>query len=118
MMKNANRPLAFLTYLIPVIVPLYVIFAQRKEVFARYHAYQSLALCAGALLVPAVWAIAAWAIAWIPLVGVLLSAASFALVIGAYLVIIVGWFYGMASALQALVRPVPLFGGWGERFLT
>jgi uncharacterized membrane protein len=116
-MKNANRTLAFLAYLIPVIVPLYIIFAQPKDVFARYHAYQSLALCAGALIVPLVWAIAAWGMVWIPLVGALLSAATFALVIGAYLVIVYGWLYGMTSALQALVRPVPLFGGWGERFL-
>lgn len=117
-MKSPNRTLAFLTYLIPVIVPLYVIFAQRKDVLARYHAYQSLALCAAVLIVPAVWAIIAWVMAWIPLVGVLLSAASFALVIAAYLVLLVGWFYGMMSALQSRVRPVPLFGGWGERFLA
>ncbi|MBX2998188.1 MAG: hypothetical protein KF893_06710 [Caldilineaceae bacterium] len=118
MMKNANRTLAFLAYLIPVIVPLYIILLRSKDGFARYHAYQSLSLCAAALIVPLVWAIAAWAMVWIPLVGALLSAASFALVIGAYLAIVVGWFYGMTSALQALVRPVPLFGGWGERFLT
>lgn len=117
-MKDANRILAFLAYLIPVIVPFYIVFARSQDIFARYHAFQSLALCGAALIVPAVWAIAAWIMVWIPLVGALLSAASFALVIGAYLVIVVGWLYGMTSALQALVRPVPLFGGWGERFLA
>jgi uncharacterized membrane protein len=116
MMKNANRTLAFLTYLIPVIVPLYVIFTQRKDLFARYHAYQSLALIVAALIVPAAWVIFAWVMAWIPLIGVLLSAASFALVIATYVVILIGWVYGMLSAVQALIRPVPLFGGWGERF--
>lgn len=117
-MKSPNRTLAFLAYLIPVIVPLYIIFVQRRDTFARYHAYQSLALCMGALVVPAMWAILAWLVVWIPLVGALLSAASFALVIAAYLTILVGWIYGMISALQAHIRPVPLFGGWGERFLV
>lgn len=115
-MEKPNRTLAFLSYLIPVIVPLYVIFTQRKEVFSRYHAFQSLALVAGAVIVPIFWAVPAWVVTWIPLVGPLLSAASFALVIAAYITILVGWGMGMHAALQAKIRPVPLFGGWGERF--
>ncbi|MEZ4635260.1 MAG: hypothetical protein R2856_09870 [Caldilineaceae bacterium] len=115
-MEKSNRTLAFLSYLVPVIMPLFVIFTQRKDVFARYHAFQSLALIAGAVAVPIVWAIPAWVVAWIPMAGPLLSAASFALVIGAYLTIVYGWVTGMYAALQGRIHPVPLFGGWGERF--
>ncbi len=116
MEKPQSRLLAFLTYLIPVIVPLYVIFGRRKETLARYHAHQSLALVIAAVIVPAVWAIAAWIVVWIPLVGPLLAAASFALVIAAYVVIVYGWITGMYAAVQADIRPAPLFGDWGERF--
>ena len=115
-MEKPNRTLAFLSYLIPVIVPIFVIFTQRKDVFARYHAFQSLALIVGALVVPVFWVVPAWVVAWIPVVGPLLSAASFALVIAAYLAIVYGWVMGMYASLQAKIRPVPLFGGWGERF--
>ena len=111
-MEKPNRTLAYLSYLIPVIVPLYVIFTQRKEVFSRYHAFQSLALVAGAVIVPIFWAVPAWVVTWIPLVGPLLSAVSKS----PTTTLLVGWGMGMHAALQAKIRPGPLFGGWGERF--
>lgn len=116
-MNKPNRLLALLNYVVPVVVPLYVILAKRSDPLSFYHATQSLALVAGALVTPVAWAIFAWIITWIPLVGGLLGAATFALVIATYLVIIYGWVMGIISAAQAELNPVPVFGDWGERFL-
>jgi uncharacterized membrane protein len=111
------RTLAPLNYLLPVIGPLYIISARRQDTVALYHAYQSLALVVAAVVVPVIWGIVAWLLAWIPLAGPLLAAASFALVIATYLVIVIGWIQGIIAAFQTRIRPVPVFGGWGERFL-
>ncbi len=116
-MNKPNRLLALLTYLIPVVVPLYVLFGRRRDPFALYHASRSLALVAGAIITPLVWAVIAWLLTWIPLVGVLLAAASFALVLAAYIAIIYGWISGIIAASQARLQPVPVFGNWGEWFL-
>lgn len=117
-MNKPNRLLALLTYVIPVIVPLYVILARRRDPLSLYHASQSLALVAGAVVSPLAWVIIAWLLTWIPLVGVLLAAASFALVLAAYLVIIYGWINGIVAASQGRLQPVPIFSEWGERFLS
>jgi uncharacterized membrane protein len=115
--EKPSRTLALLTYLIPVIAPLYVIFTRPKDIFARYHAYQSLALIAGVILVPAVWAVGGWIIAWVPLVGPLLAASAFAIVMAAFAAFLYGWVMGIVAAWRAEYRRVPLVGAWGERLL-
>ena len=117
MVEKSNRALALLNYLLPVIVPIYVLSLRRQDTLVRYHAFQSLALVLAAVVAPVVWMIVAWVLTWIPLAGPLLAAASFALVLATYIVIVVGWVTGIVAASQARIRPVPVFGGWGERLL-
>jgi uncharacterized membrane protein len=110
-----NRVAAFLAYLLPIVGWLFVLLFQRKDRFAAYHACQSLGLQLMLVVMPVGWAVIAWSIAWVPLAGPVLAAALFALVIAAYIAGFVAWVAGMINALNAKIRPVPVFGGWGER---
>jgi uncharacterized membrane protein len=87
----------------------------RNDRFATYHARQSLRLSLAIIFAPLVWLILAWTIAWIPSVGVVVSAAMFSLVIGLYIVAAVAWVYGMIHAARGQFRPVPFFGDWALR---
>lgn len=114
-MSDPKRHLAFLAYLLSIFGSLYVLLFHRKDGFARYHAKQSLGLTIIAVCAPAVWALIAWIAVWIPLVGPVMAAALFSLVIATYIALIVSWFIGMIYALQAEMKPLPLMGGWAQR---
>ena len=114
-MKAPKRYLAFLAYAVPVLGWLYVLLFQREEKLAVYHAKQSLVLTITAVLAPVVWAIAAWILALVPLLGSVTAAALFALVILIDICLAVTWVIGMIYALQAKMKPVPVFGGWAEK---
>jgi uncharacterized membrane protein len=113
--SKSKRILAVLAYLLSVLGWLYVFFFQRKEKLAVYHARQSMMLTIVAIGGPVVWAGAAWLLLWIPLVGPLLAAALFSLVILAYIALAGSWIVGMVYALQAKTKPVPIVGKWAER---
>ncbi len=114
-MSKPKRYPAFLTYLLPILGWLYVLLFQRRDKFAVYHAKQALALTLTALGVPVAWAVVAWAMAWFPLVGPVVAAALFALVILTYVLLVVIWIIGMVYALRAKMKPIPIIGGWAER---
>ncbi len=106
---------SFLIYFVPVLGWLVGLFFLRRNIVAFYHACQALALTLGALLIPLLWAVAGWGIAWIPLVGPVTAIAAFALVIAGAVAVIVAWIMGLVNALRGKTVPVPIFGGWGER---
>ena len=112
---SKQRTLAFLAYLLSILGWLYVLLFQRKDRLAVYHAKQSLVLTLVAIGVLAIWGVMAWVISWIPLVGPLVAAAAFSLVLLTYLFLIVVWIMGMVHALQAEAKPLPLVGRWVER---
>jgi uncharacterized membrane protein len=114
-LKTSQRYLAFLAYLVPVLGWLYVLLLRKEEEFAVYHAKQSLVLTISAILVPVVWAVVAWILVLIPLVGPVTAASLFALVILAYLYLIATWVVGMVYALREQMKPVPVVGGWAEK---
>lgn len=114
-MSKPQRHLAFLAYLLSILGWLYVLLFHRKDEFAAYHAKQSLGLTIIAVGTPAVWAVVAWIVSWLPLAGPTIAAASFSLVIVTYVVLIVSWITGMVYALQTKMKPVPVVGGWAER---
>ena len=114
MSKPRTSP-AFLAYLLPVFGWLYVFLFRREDEFAVYHAKQSMVLTIAAIGAPVVWAVAAWVVAWIPLVGPVIAAALFALVLLAYVALGAIWIVGMVNALQAKMKPVPIVGTWAER---
>ena len=114
-MNGPKRQLAFIAYLVPVFGWLYVLLFERKDEFAVYHARQSMVLTITAVVTPLIWAVAAWVLAWVPLVGSLLAAFLFALVILIYLFLVAVWIVGMVNALRALAKPLPVVGEWAER---
>jgi uncharacterized membrane protein len=110
-----KRTVAFLAYLLSVLGWLYVLLFRRKDKLAVYHAKQSLGITVIAIGGPLIWAGAAWVLSWVPLVGPVLAAASFSLIILTYIVLVAAWIVGMIYALQAKMKPVPVVGGWAER---
>jgi uncharacterized membrane protein len=113
--SNSSRYLAFLAYLLSLPGALFMLLTHRDNAFVVYHARQSLAIAIAAIVAPLAWAVVAWVSAWIPLVGAVVGLSLFALVIAAYVGLIVSWIVGMAFALRGLVRPVPLVGAWATR---
>lgn len=113
-MQKPNRVLAFLSYLLPVVGSLLVLLINRKNALALYHACQALALFLGMVVVPVGWLIFGWLLAQIPLVGPILAAGLFALVIAAAMAATIAFVLGMINALRARFIPIPLFGGWGD----
>jgi uncharacterized membrane protein len=113
--NGPKRQLAFIAYLVPVLGWLYGLLFERRDEFVLYHAKQAMMLTVTAVAAPVAWAVAAWILAWIPLVGSVLAASLFALVVLTYLYLAVIWIVGMVNALQAEARPLPVVGGWAER---
>ena len=114
-MKAPKRYLAVIAYLVPVLGWLYILLFQKEEKFAVYHAKQSLVLTITAVLAPVTWAVVAWILALVPLVGPVTAVSVFALVILVYIALAVIWVIGMIYALRAKMKPLPVFGGWAEK---
>jgi uncharacterized membrane protein len=108
--SQSSRHLAFFSYLLSLPGALFVLLARQDDLFAGYHARQSLRLALVGLAAPIVWAVIAWILAWIPLVGGMLGVILFALVIATYAGILISWIAGMIYSLKGQVRPLPLFG--------
>jgi uncharacterized membrane protein len=104
----SSRYLALLSYLLSLPGALLVLLLRRSDPFAAYHARQSLQLALAALITPLLWAILAWALAWIPLVGPMLGVILFSLVLAVYAGLALSWIAGMVFALRGSARPVPL----------
>ncbi|MBA3945316.1 MAG: hypothetical protein H0X37_12220 [Herpetosiphonaceae bacterium] len=111
-MSTSSRYLAFFAYLLSIPGALFVLLARRDDPFAVFHARQSLAIAVAAVGAPLIWAVIAWAGAWLPVGGPLIGLSLFSLVIATYLVLVVGWVAGMVFALRGEVRLVPLVGAW------
>jgi uncharacterized membrane protein len=116
MMNNyhVNRFPALLAYLVPILGPLYVFIAHRKDRFALYHAKQSAIIALVALATPLVWLLGGWILSWIPY-GFVLTVSLFALVIATYFFLFIAWITGIANVSQTKIKPLPLIGEWGER---
>lgn len=54
----------------------------------------------------------------LPIAGPFLLMSSFAVVMAALFVGVVGWVMGMIRALRGIAKPVPIFGGWGQRWFA
>jgi uncharacterized membrane protein len=110
-----------LLYIIPVAAVLLLPVWQRRARAARYSESGSWV----GILITLIVAVALIYMAWLalrflanivlPLGGPLLLMSGFSVVIAAYTAILVAWIFGLVNALTARWKPVPLFGGWGER---
>lgn len=114
-MRNSQRIAAVLVYVIPVLGWVYALLFMRKQPYVLFHACQALALTLIAVLAPAAWAIAGWAVAWLPFFGPITAAGSFAIVIGVYAALVAAWIGGLSNALSNQAKAAPLYGGWGIR---
>jgi uncharacterized membrane protein len=113
-----NRLLALIAYLVPLLGSVLLIGVQRGSSFILYHACQALAWLLGAAVVPVVWGGLGWLVAWVPLLGPVLAMFGFSLVIAAYIILSIAWVLGVVNVLRGRMNPLPLFGGWGERFFN
>ena len=109
-MSQSSRYLAFIAYLLSLPGALFVLLARPNEPFAVYHARQSLRLAIIGIATPLIWVVAAWILAWIPVVGGMFGVILFALVLATYGGIAISWIAGMIYSLKGQVRPMPLFG--------
>ncbi len=106
---------ALISYIVPLVGSVLVLRYRRTNRFAAYHAGQAFALWAVAFIAPVAWLVVSWLMAWVPLVGPVLAAATFSLVIAVYVVLIVAWVIGIVYVTESIYRPLPVFGRWGER---
>ena len=104
-----NIAAALLAYLIPVLGSAYILALRKDDAFSRYHAFQGLTIVLAMILAPAAWFLFSLLVALLPLGGVI-AAYVFALVIAAYLAVVVAWVAGIANALRGRRAPVPFFG--------
>ena len=104
----SSRVSAVIAY-IPVIGWLYAFLLQRNNVFARFHARQSLGLFLFVFGIFVGWVVVAWGLGWIPY-GVILSTALFALVVVAGVFGLFAWVGGILNAAQGRVALLPMFG--------
>ncbi len=108
-MDTSQRVPAFISYLLPVIGPLYVVLFKRKDAYAIFHARQSLGLVLFLIATFAAWAVFSYILAFIPFAAVL-GVALFTIVIVAVLYGVILWIIGMLNALNGRVVLMPIFG--------
>ena len=109
---------AILAYILPIAGPLYLIVSKRDNAYVQYHARQMLALTIVAVMLPLVWGIVAWLLSWIPIVGPLLAAALFALVILGFIFAAGVWIVGVIQVIRGQLQPLPIVGELSERWFT
>ena len=108
-------------YIVPIGLVLLMPVVQRRQKAVRYGERNSwigilLTLIVAAVLIYGCWLVLQFLAPFVlPLGGPLLLMTGFSVVIAAYLAISVAWVIGMVNALRAAWKPVPIFGGYGER---
>jgi len=112
--RSSSRYLAFAAYLLSLPGALYILLARRSDPFAVYHARQSLLIVAAGVATPLLWAVCAWLLAWVPLVGPVIAVTLFALVLAVCAGLTFSWIAGMVYALQGRFTRVPLVGRWAR----
>ncbi len=113
-MKNSDRLIAAIAYLLPVLGWLYIWILERKNRFAMFHLRQSVGIFLAVLITFAGWAVVGWVLAWIPYVFVL-SIMLYALVVLVVLVAAIAWVVGIINALRLRQQYIPVFGRWANR---
>lgn len=110
-----NKVIACLSYLLLVLGWMYVFIFRRRDRFAVFHAKQAMVITIAAIAAPAIWLVFAWLIVRVRLIGPVVAAAMFAIVIAALIFLVAVWIVGMVDALQARMRSLPVVGGWARR---
>ncbi len=106
----ASRLAPVIAWLLPVIGWAWLWLQHRADERARQALREALALWLTVIGAFAVWAPAAWLVAWLPFVGPLVALASFSLVLSTWLLCAILWLGGLLRALRGDERPLPLLG--------
>jgi uncharacterized membrane protein len=111
-------------YLVPVAFLLFGPVVRRRQHAVRYKdrwSWLSISLTAvvAIALIYASYLVINWlAPIFLPLGGPLLLMSGFSIVIAAAIALAGAWLVGLVNALRAQLRPVPIYGGWGERLFS
>lgn len=116
-MTTSERLAAFLAYLLLPIGWLIVLLFHRRSATAVFHCKQAVALVALVLVAFAAWTGVAWILTWIPY-GAIVAVALFTLVMVVLIAAAVIWVIGMRNALTGRIAPLPIVGGWVNRFMS
>lgn len=111
MNATVEKILAFLAYLLFIVGAFYILIVHRKNKLAVHHAKQALGIVIIAICIFIAWVVGGWIVSWIPYIGFIFTAALFALVIAAYIVLCICYITGMMYALDANLQSVPIVGG-------
>lgn len=115
MKEKPNKPIAIISYAIPLLGPLIAYIVAKRNLFALYHACQSLAISILAIALPVVWVLISYAIAWVPMAGPTMSAALFTIVIVGLVTALLLIVTGIGNAARGNMAPLFLIGRWGDR---
>jgi len=98
-----DKAMALLAYLgILVLIPLLV---KKDSEYVRFHVQQGLTL----LVAEVIWVVASWILAFIPILGWLITA------IG-WLILLILFIIGIVNALSGKKAPLPILGGLAKNF--
>ena len=115
-MPMGSRIKAFVAYLFFALGATLVLLFSRKDRFAVFHTRQSLILTGVAVLTVLLWIVVAYPLAWIPYFGPVAASATFGLVIATAIGLAVAWIVGMANALRAETKRLPMVGNLVKRW--
>ncbi|GIV70351.1 hypothetical protein [Caldilinea sp.] len=110
-----------LLFIIPIGLALFMPVIRQQQRAMRYKGQVSWfsmlsTLAVAAALIYATYRLIEWlAPVLLPLGGALLFMASFSIVMAAALALVIAWVAGIVNALTGQVRPVPVYGEWGQR---
>jgi len=113
-----------LLYLVPVAFLLFGPVVRHRQHAVRYKdrwswLSVSITVVVALALIYASYLVINWlAPIFLPLGGPLLLMSGFSIVIAAAIALIVAWVIGLINAIRARLRPVPVYGSWGERLFA
>jgi uncharacterized membrane protein len=111
-------------YILPIAFLLLVPVIRRRQHAVRYKDRWSwlsitLTMVVALVLIYGSYLVIEWlAPIFLSLGGPLMLMAGFSIVIAAMIALVVAWLIGLLNALRARLRPVPIYGGWGERLFS
>lgn len=113
-----------LLYIFPIALLLLGPVIRRRQHAVRYKdrwSWLSISLTAvvAVVLIYGCYLVINWlAPVFLPLGGPLLLMSGFSIVIAAAIALVAAWLIGLINALRGQLRPVPVYGGWGERLFS
>lgn len=111
------RTWAVLAYALPVVGAVAGLLLGGRHRLIRWHALQALLLMGLAVAIFCGWAVLAWVLGWIPVVGAITGAMLFAFVPLLAVGLIFAYVAGILLAARGQSATVPLFGGWVTAWL-